>query len=124
MGVDQMQLDELAIRPNGFRPNGNVPFPHTQKDNNKVSKQICCLVFYQRKFDLSKRTHSHIQMKIPPKFQTSFSLRTNGKMKKSLIDAKITYSFGRYPSILYIHSPSIYSVLLLPDPVHPTGSLS
>ena len=25
MGLDQMQLDELAIRPNGFRPNGNVP---------------------------------------------------------------------------------------------------
>ena len=26
MGLDQMQLDELSIRPNGFRPNGNVPF--------------------------------------------------------------------------------------------------
>ena len=25
MGLDQMQLDELAIRPNDFRPNGNVP---------------------------------------------------------------------------------------------------
>ena len=29
MGVDQMQLDELAIRPNGFRPNGNVPIGST-----------------------------------------------------------------------------------------------
>ena len=25
MGLDQMQLDEFAIRPNGFRPNGNEP---------------------------------------------------------------------------------------------------
>ena len=24
MGLDQMQLDELAIRPNSFRQNGNV----------------------------------------------------------------------------------------------------
>ena len=34
MGLDQMQWDELAIRPNGFRPNGNVPLHFSQSTNN------------------------------------------------------------------------------------------
>ena len=45
MGLDQMQLDELAIRPNCFSPNGNVPVHCTMQSLMQFQKDSLVFQF-------------------------------------------------------------------------------